>query len=86
MARAKKSTSSGGGRRVKQLLVAAGVIAALVFAVQGGEYGTRDLMRLKTRRASLLRTNRSRTDGSTRRPGVIFFGARARLVRGEGSM
>jgi cell division protein FtsB len=44
---------SGGGRGVRRLLVAAGVLAALVFAIEGGEYGTRDLMRQKQRRARL---------------------------------
>ncbi len=41
------------------MLVVAGVLAALVFAVQGGEYGTRDLMRQKTRRQQLSATNDS---------------------------
>jgi cell division protein FtsB len=44
---------SGGGRGVKRLLVAAGLFAALIFAIEGGEYGTRDLMRQKQRRARL---------------------------------
>jgi len=44
---------SGGGRGVKRLLVAAGLLAALIFAIEGGEYGTRDLMRQKQRRARL---------------------------------
>ena len=56
---AKKSTPGTGAQRVKQLLVAAGVVAALWFAVQGGEYGTRDLMRLKSRKAALVATNDS---------------------------
>ena len=45
--------------RIKQLAVVAAVLAALVFAVQGGEYGTRDLMQQRARRASLVRTNDS---------------------------
>ena len=53
MARAARTARSGGARRVKQLLIAAGVVAALVFAVQGGEYGTRDLMRQTARRRAL---------------------------------
>ena len=53
MARAARTARSGGAQRVKQLLIAAGVVAALVFAVQGGEYGTRDLMRQKLRRRAL---------------------------------
>jgi cell division protein FtsB len=44
---------SGGGRGVKRLLVAAGLLAALIFAIEGGEYGTRDLMRQMQRRARL---------------------------------
>ena len=44
---------SGGGRGVRRLLVAAGVLAALAFAIEGGEYGTRDLMRQKQRKARL---------------------------------
>ena len=44
---------SGGGRGVRRLLAAAGVLAALAFAIEGGEYGTRDLMRQKERRARL---------------------------------
>ena len=53
MARPARTARSGGARRVKQLLIAAGVVAALVFAVQGGEYGTRDLMRQTVRRRAL---------------------------------
>jgi cell division protein FtsB len=56
VARGKKSS---GGSRVKQLLLAVVVVAALVFAVQGGEYGTRDLVRMKRRRAVLVKTNDS---------------------------
>ena len=55
MARAARTAGGGGARRVKQLLIAAGVVAALVFAVQGGEYGTRDLMRQTARRRALTR-------------------------------
>ena len=44
---------SGGGAGFKRILIAAGVLAALVFAVQGGEYGTRDLMRQRQRKARL---------------------------------
>ncbi|MEO8622233.1 MAG: septum formation initiator family protein [bacterium] len=56
MARARKSGTGNAARRVKQVLLAAGAVAALVFAVQGGEYGTRDLLRQRTRRTSLVRT------------------------------
>jgi len=51
---AKKSGTTTNGERLKQLLAAAGVVAALVFAVQGGEYGTTDLVRQKQRRAGLV--------------------------------
>ena len=44
---------SGGGRAVKRLLVAAGVLGALWFAIEGGEYGTRDLLQQRQRRARL---------------------------------
>ena len=55
MARARKTSAGGNGaRRVKQVLVAAGVVAALVFAVQGGEFGTRDLLRQRQRRKVLV--------------------------------
>ena len=55
MARARKgSTGGGGARRVKRVLVAAAVVAALVFAVQGGEFGTRDLLRQRQRRKVLV--------------------------------
>ena len=44
---------SGGGRGVKRLLVAAGALAALWFAIEGGEYGTRDLAGQTRRKARL---------------------------------
>ena len=44
---------SGGGRGIKRLLVAAGVLGALWFAIEGGEYGTRDLRRQTQRKARL---------------------------------
>ena len=44
---------SGGGSGITRLLVAAGVVAAIWFAIEGGEYGTRDLMRQKQRKARL---------------------------------
>ena len=51
MARSRKS--GGGGRGVKRLLVAAGVLGALWFAIEGGEYGTNDLRRQTQRKARL---------------------------------
>ena len=38
------------------MLLGVAALAALVFAVQGGEYGTRDLMRQRARRARLVGT------------------------------
>jgi cell division protein FtsB len=37
-----------------RLLVVAVVVAALVFAIQGGEYGTTDLVRQRARRQALV--------------------------------
>jgi cell division protein FtsB len=59
MPKAASSESSSLPRRIKQFTIAAVAIAALIFAVQGGEYGTRDLMRQRARKASLVRTNDS---------------------------
>jgi cell division protein FtsB len=59
MARSRGGSGRSGKERLIRLVVVAAVVAALVFAVQGGEYGTTDLMRQKRRRASLLRTNES---------------------------
>ena len=56
MARTSRTQAKTGSQRVKQLLVAAGVLAAVIFAVQGGEYGTRDLMKQRVRRAGLVAT------------------------------
>jgi cell division protein FtsB len=44
---------SGGGGGLRKVLIAAGALAALVFAIQGGEYGTRDLFRQRQRKARL---------------------------------
>ena len=60
MSPARKSGSSRTGKqKIGRLVIAAGAVAALAFAVQGGEYGTTDLWRQKERRARLLRTNDS---------------------------
>ena len=56
MARSRKSGGGDARRRIKQLVIASGVLAAIVFAVQGGEFGTRDLMRQKARRRVLVST------------------------------
>jgi cell division protein FtsB len=53
---AKKRSTSSGSQRIKQILIAAGIVAALVFAVQGGEFGTRDLLRQRARRKVLVST------------------------------
>ena len=60
MSPARKSSSGRTGKqKIRRLVIAAGVVAALAFAVQGGEYGTTDLWRQKERRARLLKTNDS---------------------------
>jgi cell division protein FtsB len=46
---------SGGGGGLRKVLIAAGALGALVFAVEGGEYGTRDLLRQREREARLTR-------------------------------
>ena len=56
MARSRSAAPKSSSSRIKQGLIAAGLLAALIFAVQGGEYGTRDLMRQRARRASLVAT------------------------------
>ena len=56
MARSKTTARTTPSARIKQLVVVAAVLAALVFAVQGGEYGTRDLMRQRARRTELVAT------------------------------
>jgi cell division protein FtsB len=50
------SSASDGKQGLRRLLVAAVLLAALIFAVQGGEYGTRDLMRQRARKARLTTT------------------------------
>ena len=56
MAKRGKTGSRTPGDLLKRLAVVVVVIAALVFAVQGGEYGTTDLWRQKQRKAKLLGT------------------------------
>ena len=43
-----------GGDLLKRLTIAAILVAAIVFAVQGGEYGTSDLLHQRSRRAKLV--------------------------------
>jgi cell division protein FtsB len=55
---------------IRRLLVIAAVIVVLVFAVQGGEYGTSDLLRQRSRRLALiarLDTLQRQVDSLTRR-------------------
>jgi cell division protein FtsB len=55
---------------IRRLLVIAAVIVVLVFAVQGGEYGTSDLLRQRARRQALvarLDTLQRQVDSLTRR-------------------
>jgi cell division protein FtsB len=56
---AKRASGRTGKQRIGRLVIAAGVVAVLVFAVQGGEFGTTDLWRQKQRRARLVKTNDS---------------------------
>jgi hypothetical protein len=57
----RRKTGSGrtGKQKIGRLVIALGVVGALAFAVQGGEYGTTDLWRQKMRRDRLLETNDS---------------------------
>ena len=48
--------TSGRPLTIRRVLIGAGILAAVMFAVQGGEYGTRDLLRQRVRRAKLLST------------------------------
>jgi cell division protein FtsB len=59
MSPARKSPPRTGKQQIGRLVIAAGIVAVLVFAVQGGEYGTTDLWRQKQRRARLIKTNDS---------------------------
>src|SRR5258705_6303843 len=59
MSPARKSSPRTGKQQIGRLVIAAGIVAVLVFAVQGGEYGTTDLWRQKQRRARLIKTNDS---------------------------
>jgi cell division protein FtsB len=44
---------AGGGCEIKRLLVAVVFLGPLLVAIEGGEYGTRDLARQKQRKARL---------------------------------
>ena len=59
MATRKATSGAGGGdtaSAVRRLVVAGVVLAAVIFAVQGGEYGTSDLLRQRQRRIRLTTT------------------------------
>ncbi len=53
---------SAGKARAKRLVLAAVVVGAIVFAIQGGEYGTWDLVRQRSKRERL----EARIDSLTR--------------------
>jgi cell division protein FtsB len=55
----RKPPGRTGKQQIGRLVIAAGIVAVLVFAVQGGEFGTTDLWRQKQRRARLVKTNDS---------------------------
>ena len=59
MTPARKSSSRTGKQRIGRVVIAAGLIAVVAFAIQGGEYGTSDLWHQRERRARLSRTNDS---------------------------
>ena len=53
-ARRGRTNARSTGDLLKRIAVVVIVLAALAFAVQGGEYGTTDLVRQKQRKATLL--------------------------------
>ena len=57
----RKASTRSGKQRIGRIAIAAALVVAVVFAIQGGEYGTSDLWRQKERRARLIRTNDSLT-------------------------
>jgi cell division protein FtsB len=76
---------------LKRLLVFAGIIAVLVFAVQGGEYGTSDLVRQRARRQAViarLDTLQRQVDSLTRRKRALVNDAelQERIAREEFGM
>jgi cell division protein FtsB len=58
---ARKSSTRTGKQRIGRLVIAAGLVAVVAFAIQGGEYGTSDLWHQKERRARLVQANDSLT-------------------------
>ena len=76
---------------IRRLLVVAAIIAVLVFAVQGGEYGTSDLWRQRARRQALiarLDTFQRQVDSLTRRKRALQDDAalQERIAREEFGM
>jgi len=76
---------------IRRLLVVAAIIAVLVFAVQGGEYGTSDLWRQRARRQALiarLDTLQRQVDSLTRRKRALQDDAalQERIAREEFGM
>ena len=63
--------------RAKRIVLAAAALGIVVFAVQGGEYGTSDLVRQRTRRERL----ESRIDSLTRL--VDSLERRKRAIRND---
>jgi cell division protein FtsB len=66
--------------RVKRLVLGLVVLGAVVFAVQGGEYGTSDLVRQRTKRERL----QARVDSLTRV--VDSLERRKRAIRTDAAM
>jgi cell division protein FtsB len=71
---------SAGKTRAKRLVLAAVVVGAIVFAIQGGEYGTWDLVRQRSRREGL----QARIDSLTRI--VDSLERRKRAIRSDPSV
>jgi len=76
---------------IRRLLIVAAIIAVLVFAVQGGEYGTSDLWRQRARRQALiarLDTLQRQVDSLTRRKRALQDDAalQERIAREEFGM
>lgn len=76
---------------LKRLLLVAVIIAVVVFAVQGGEYGTSDLLHQRSRRQALiakLDTLQRQVDSLTRRKRALQDDAalQERIAREEFGM
>lgn len=54
--RSSRGRAGGGSGRGRRILLASAIVGASWFAVQGGEYGTTDLYRQRSRRARLTAT------------------------------